>query len=120
MPATKILPIADRTPCPLDAPDQLPRTRPSLACTAVTAPPVCERHVASPADSTNCGAAAGSVVSPKAVASLVVQFWRCEARRLAFRRAVSTVRERNAAIWRRVTGLEGSYVVGVVPVVIPV
>src|SRR5262249_53538304 len=35
------------------------------------------------------------------------------------RRARSTVRERNVAIWSRETVLAGSYVVGVVPVVMP-
>ena len=92
---------------------------PSLACTRVTVPPVCDTQMSSPSDSTNCGAAA-SVVSPKASASRVVQFCRCDVRALAFLTAVSTVRDRNAAIWRRVTAAVGSYVVGVVPVVIPV
>src|SRR5262249_36943168 len=60
-----------------------------------------------------------TVVSPRTVEFCVVQNWSRIARRLPRFRTPSTVRERNAAIWRRETLAAGSYVVGGVPVVIP-
>jgi len=59
------------------------------------------------------------VISAIAAALRAVENLPMAARRLPRFRTPSTVRERNAAIWRRETFPAGSYVVGVVPVVIP-
>src|SRR5262249_36156164 len=89
----------------------LPRTRETVPLTAFGT------QTSAPSQAGKTGFIPTTV--PPAFPSTRVQKRSAIARGLERRSAVSTVRERKAAICRRVTLPEGSYVVGVVPVVIP-
>src|SRR5262249_5350186 len=117
--ATRTLPIAASAAVALVAPVHVPSSRPSLPRTRETVPAVeLGTPTAAPSDRRSLGPAP-TVVRPSAVELWEVQNWSRAARRLPRFKAPSTVRERNAAIWRRETLAAGSYVVAVVPVVIP-
>ena len=115
---TKTFPIADRTPeggvggCPglqeLAVARADPRDLPAVVLATQRSAPSRRRSIGS----------APTVVNPSAPAFCVVQNRSRAARRPPRFKAPSTVRERNAAIWSRETLEEGSYVAGVVPVVI--
>jgi hypothetical protein len=64
-------------------------------------------QMSAPSDATSSGKLP-TVVKPRTVAFCVVQNWSRAARRLPRLSAPSTVRERNAAIWRRDTFEVGS------------
>ena len=75
-------------------------------------------QTSAPSHLTICGSNP-TVVNPTAASARVVQNRPSAARLLPRLRTPSTDRDRNAAIWRRETLAEGSKVVAVVPVVMP-
>src|SRR5262249_47493201 len=90
------------------APVHVSRSFPSLARTRLTVPGVeLGTQTSAPSERGYCGLTP-TVVSPRTVEFCVVQNWSRIARRLPRLRTPSTVRERNAAIWRRDTLDAGS------------
>src|SRR5215471_7486010 len=112
------LPIARRRSWGKSAPVHVRSTLPSLARTRETEPLASETQTLVPSLWTFSGAAE-TVAIERAWMFCGVQKRFMAIRRLPRCRTPSTVRERNAAIWRRLTLLAGSKVVAVVPVVIP-
>src|SRR5262244_498440 len=97
----RTFPIAVRTPAALGAPVHVSRGLPSLART-LEMPFEQDTQRSAPSYRTNLGDCA-TVVKPRTVEFCVVQYC-LRAARLPRRFSVpSTVRERNAAIWSRVT-----------------
>src|SRR5262249_43885901 len=118
LPNTRTWPITARTPLPNVAPVHVSRSLPSLPRIRRTVPTTTsETQRSKPSDLTEIGPGV-AVVRPRTDSFCVVQNWFRAAARLLRVRTASTDLERNAAICSRVTGLAGSYVVAVVPVVI--
>src|SRR5262249_22308979 len=118
-PETKTRSIADSAANGNDVPVQVSRSLPSLPRTRETELPVKFGTQTSAPSQAGIWGAAPTVVKPRTVSFCGVQNLSSAARRLPRFNAPSTVRERKAAIWSRVTLPAGSYVVAVVPVVIP-
>src|SRR5215470_2550126 len=107
-PPTTMRPLTTTTPNASAAPVQVASSVPSLPRTRETELLLMlHTHRSDPSDSTRLGLSP-TVVMPRTAALCVVQYCRSAARRPPRFKTPSTDRERNAAIWTRVTLLVGS------------
>src|SRR5215471_8520278 len=118
-PVRRTRPMATTNWSAFVAPVQVSSNLPSLPRTRETVPEsLLATQMSAPSEATPRGRSPTEVVESR-TGFWILQNISSAARRLPRSRTRSTVRDKNAAIWRRVTLSDGENVVGVVPVVIP-